>query len=358
VLTGFIIGQGATVDQTTGTYDSANAGARTITALLSSSNFTARGSTDFSNYILPAMASGAGTIDPKALTVAIIADPTKIYDGTNTAFLTSADYTLDGFIAGQGAQVDQSKGIYDGVHAGAHNVTTSLSASNYTANSGTLLSNYILPTSASGTGTIDPKQLMASIVGDPTKTYDGNTNAALTSGNFLLDGFVGGEGASVTQTAGSYDAAATGQHTVTASLSPDDFSADTGTLLSDYILPTTASGPGTITAAIPTPPPSVIISLLWGSTQRSYFPFPGSSSLSTVQNNGFGLLPTILFAETADDTEDDNGTVSASSDQSLIHKAGSISVKSSGGPPWQIFLPAPGGSVLPSVGMGSALPSP
>jgi hypothetical protein len=107
---------------------------------------------------------------------------------------------------------------------------------------------------SSATLQVSPKQLTASLVGSVSKTYDSNTNATLAAGNFSLSGFVSGEGASVTQTAGTYASpnvnANGGTGAVSASLLPTHLNANTGTLLSNYSLPTTASGNvGTITPA-------------------------------------------------------------------------------------------------------------
>jgi len=249
-LSGFVAGEGATVTETAGLYDSANAGSRTVTATLTGGDFTADSGTLLANYILPTTASGAGTIDQAALTIAIIGDPTKTYDGNTAATLTSANYQLSGFVAGEGATVTETAGLYDSANAGSRTVTAALTGGDFTANGGTLLSNYILPTSASGAGTIDQALLTAAIIGDPTKTYDGTTEATLTSGNYQLTGFVAGEGATVTETAGLYDSANAGSRTVTATLGAGDFTADSGTLLANYVLPTTASGAGTIDQAV------------------------------------------------------------------------------------------------------------
>ena len=111
-----------------------------------------------------------------------------------------------------------------------------------------MTSDYTLPTSASGAGSITARTLTASIIGDPTKTYDGTNAATLTPSNFRLTGLIGSESFTVTQTAGSYNSKDTNATTVTASLSSSSFTAATGTLTSDYELPTTASGAGTIAA--------------------------------------------------------------------------------------------------------------
>ncbi|MGK6354675.1 beta strand repeat-containing protein [Sphingomonas sp. DT-207] len=248
-LTGFVTGEGATVTQTAGVYDEPNAGSRTVTAALAAGDFVANGGTLLSNYTLPTTASGSGTIGQALLTAAIIGNPTKVYDGTAAAVLGSANYQLTGFVAGEGATVDQAAGLYDSANAGARTVTTILAAGDFTANGGTLLSNYVLPTSASGMGTISQAMLTAAIVGNPTKTYDGNTAAVLASTNFALTGFVAGEGATVTHAAGTYDNKNAGSRTVSASLAADDFSANSGTLLSNYVLPASATGAGTIDRA-------------------------------------------------------------------------------------------------------------
>src|SRR6201991_551180 len=124
-------------------------------------------------------------------------------------------------------------------------VTISVSASgNYTLGlAGTTTSS----TSATATAQITTKTLTASIVGNPTKTYNGNTNATLTPANFSLTGLIGSESFTVTKTTGSYNSADVATATtVTTSLAPGDFTAAVGTLASNYGFPTTASGAGQI----------------------------------------------------------------------------------------------------------------
>ena len=67
---------------------------------------------------------------------------------------------------------------------------------------------------------VNPEPLTASIIGNPTKTYDAMTAATLTSANFSIAGLVGTDKFTVTQTAGMYATANAGSGiTVTASLS-------------------------------------------------------------------------------------------------------------------------------------------
>ena len=124
------------------------------------------------------------TIDPAQLYVAIVGNPTKVYDGTTGATLSSTNYALTGFVTGEGGTVNtgtvgtyytdvtlttQSKDVLT-----ATTVAATLAPSDFTANTGTLLSNYILPTAATGPGQITP--YVVSMSG--SRQYDGTTNVA------------------------------------------------------------------------------------------------------------------------------------------------------------------------------------
>ena len=249
-LAGFVSGQGATVTQTSGTYASANAGAEGVSATLAGSDFTAGSGTQLSNYTLPTSAAGAGQINAALLTASITGSPTKTYDGGVAASLVASDYSLSGFVSGQVATVTQTSATYASANAGAEGVSTTLAGSDFTAGSGTLLANYVLPTSATGMGRISPAVLTASIIGTPTKTYDGGVAATLAASNYSLAGFVSGQGAAVTQTTGTYASANAGGEGVSTTLAGSDFAAGSGTLLANYVLPTVASGTGQINPAL------------------------------------------------------------------------------------------------------------
>ena len=107
--------------------------------------------------------------------------------------------------------------------------------------------NYIAG-SQSASFTVAQLTLSAAIVGNPTKTYDSTTGATLTSANYQLAPLVGSDAITVTQPSGVYASATAGPEPVTAALSAANFSAVSG-LLSNYILPAVATGPGTITQA-------------------------------------------------------------------------------------------------------------
>ena len=103
-------------------------------------------------------------------------------------------------------------------------------------------------TATQKTFTIDKRTLTASIIGDPTKTYDGNTDATLTPANFSIGNLVSGQSITVTKTTGTYNSKdVLTANTVSTTLAPSDFTAGVGTNLNNYNLPTSASGAGHIT---------------------------------------------------------------------------------------------------------------
>ena len=160
----------------------------------------------------------------------------KAYDGTTTS---SATPSVSGLQTGDSVigktQTFTSKNVL-----GTNGSTLQVTA--YTVNDSNSGGNYQV-TLHTATGTITPATVTASIVGNPTKTYDGNTNATLTAANFSLTGVVMGESITVTKTAGTYNTKdVLTANTITTSLASGDFSPGTLTLLTNYTLPTTAGG--------------------------------------------------------------------------------------------------------------------
>jgi hypothetical protein len=128
-------------------------------------------------------------------------------------------------------------------------------ANNVDAGTNTASASYTFTGDANHTGSSDSKNfsigkrtLTASIIGNPTKTYDGNTTATLNSGNYLLSTVVGGQSITVTKIGGTYNSkdVATANN-VSTTLVSGDFTAAAGTNLNNYNLPTAASGAGHIT---------------------------------------------------------------------------------------------------------------
>ena len=246
-FSGFATGEGASVSKTTGTFDNANAGNnKTVTVSLSSSDMAANSGTLLSNYTLPTSATGAiGTITKAPLSVTA-SNASKTYDGA--VFLGGNGVNYSGFVNNETSAVLGGTLGYAGTSQNAKN------ASNYVITPNGLTSSNYTMSFVDGSLTITPAGLnaiVASLTGSTSKVYDGNTAATLTPGNFAFSGFATGEGASVSKTTGTFDNANAGNNkTVTVSLSSSDMAANSGTLLSNYTLPTSASGAiGTITPA-------------------------------------------------------------------------------------------------------------
>ena len=200
------------------------------------------------------------TVTAAPLTASIIGDPTKTYDGTTSATLTQANFSLSGLVETQSFTVTQTVGTYNSKDVtAATTVMASLSPSDFTPGSGTVASNYILPTTASGAGTITPKALTYSGLSVPaSKVYDGTTTAEVSGTAALQTAEAAGTGSTADCKPYSVDSVSlTGTPTGTynskdvATATTVTFGglALTGTGNGDYTLPTTASGAGNIKAA-------------------------------------------------------------------------------------------------------------
>ncbi|PJE54813.1 two-partner secretion domain-containing protein [Marinomonas sp. BSi20584] len=249
-LSGFIGSEMLTVTKETGTYNSKNvANADSVTTSLVSEDFTAVGETLASNYALPTTATGSASITQRTLTASITDTPTKVYDGNTDATLANANFSIANLVDGESFTVTKTTGTYNDKDVlDASSVTTSLAEGDFTEGSDTLASNYTMPVTATGEGSITARTLTASIIDTPTKVYDGNTDATLTNGNFSIANLVDGESFTVTKTTGAYnDKDVVDASTVTTSLAEGDFTQENETLASNYIMPVTATGAGSIT---------------------------------------------------------------------------------------------------------------
>ncbi|HZC17971.1 MAG TPA: YDG domain-containing protein, partial [Caulobacteraceae bacterium] len=238
------LAEGDSLSGLTETFDSRNAGSRT----LSVSGFTIDDGNGGGNYAVTEV-SAPGTINPAPLTLAAVAD-SKTYDG---GVLSSATPTESGLVAG-----DSISGLaetYDSKDAG----TRTLSVGGYTIDDGNGGGNYIVTTTIAP-GTIDQKALTASLVGTVSKPFDGDTDATLANDNYSLAGVVSGDQVSLNDPAsGSYDTPNAGFD----KLVSVDGLALSGADAANYTVNETAAAQiGTITAPPPvvtnTPPPVVI----------------------------------------------------------------------------------------------------
>ena len=326
-VSGFVNGE--TIGTAAGFAGSASVStAATSTTGLGSVAITpAVGTLTAANYNFTTLQNGTLTITKAPLSVTANND-TKTYNGV--AYSGGNGVAYSGFVNSETSAVLAGTLSYTGTSQGAKN------AGSYVITPGGLSGvNYAL-SYVDGLLTISPAGLsaiVASLTGSTSKVYDGTTAATLTPSNFSLSGFPGGEGASVTKTSGTYDTAGAGtSKTVTVSLTNSDYAANTGTLLSNYILPTTVSGavgtiskaPLTVTAnsasrlyGAANPALSATVSgFVNGETIGTAAGFAGSASVSTTATatTGVGSLaitPAVgtLTAANYDFTTLQNGTL-------------------------------------------------
>jgi hypothetical protein len=212
-----------------------------------------------SDYVLAANEQSGltATITAKALTYSGLSVPAnRMYNGGTKAVVSGTAVLQTPESAGTGSTSDSKPYSGDsvsltGTPTGTYNSKDVATATSVTFGglslTGANNADYSL-TAGTQAATIMPQTVTASIIGNPTKPYDGSTSATLTPANFSLSGLAGTESFTVTQTSGVYNTpnvpTAT---TVTASLTAGNFTPGNGALASNYTLPSTASGPGQIT---------------------------------------------------------------------------------------------------------------
>ena len=184
-LTGAITGDTVGLnDPTSGTYAQKDVG----TGLAVTVTGVALTGASAGDYILtdPTVVGTIGKITPQTLVGGLVGPVTKVYDGTNTATLSNANYTLSGVVTGDTVALsDPTSGTYASANAGARSVTVT---------GVTLLNNaagdYVLKSASltANVGVITPKALTASLVGAVDKTYDTTTTATLAAANYDLSG--------------------------------------------------------------------------------------------------------------------------------------------------------------------------
>ncbi len=248
-VTGMVGSEQVAVSQAPATYTGTgapNVGTYDVTAALQSSDLGFSNGAKAGNYIFNSTVTGTGAITPAPLTLVIDGNPTKTYDGTSSASLSAANFTLSGVIPGETINLAGSftGNYYNGSpstpesNVGTWGVVAALSDGNYqfTASSGNptgSLGNYSLPTTALGFGTITPRpvtggppyQVTAGIT-DATKVYDGTTAITLGSSNILFDGFLSTDGVTWTATGvtGTFATKDVGTQPLTASLNDGNVS--------------------------------------------------------------------------------------------------------------------------------------
>jgi filamentous hemagglutinin family protein len=173
-------------DPTTGTYAQKDVGTG-LGVTVTGAGLTG---SDAGNYVLSSatISASIGKITPATVVDTLVGTITKTYDGSNTATLAAANYSVSGIVAGDGVTLnDPTSGTYASANAGNRTVTVSgLALLNNAAGDYVLKSSTLTDTS----GVINQKVLTASLVGVVDKTYDTTTTATLAAGNYSLTGGV------------------------------------------------------------------------------------------------------------------------------------------------------------------------
>jgi hypothetical protein len=185
-LVGVIAPDAVTINSTsaTGTFASANAGLRAVTA----SGFGLNGAAG--NYILSAQPTVPNaTINPVELTVTGITAEDKQYDGTITATLDISGATLVGVLSGDDVTLDASAAA--GTFSSANVGTWTVTVSGLTLD-GTAKNNYSLFQPTTTASILGATASVTGIVAN-NKVYDGTITASLDYSGATLVGIVPGD---------------------------------------------------------------------------------------------------------------------------------------------------------------------
>ena len=254
------------------------------------------------NYVVGSVQSGTaaaptaliGNITPRPLTISFSGNPTKIYDGSNYATLSTSDFSVANLVPGQTVAVTQAPATYTGASApnvGSDQVTAALQSSDLSFTNGAKAGNYTFNTLVTGTGSITPAPLTLTVVGNPSKVYDGTDTASFGAGNFALSGVMQGQSINLVgpfsnghyyNGSPSTPESNAGTWGVSASVTNANYTAGNGTLLTNYTLPSVALGWGTITPRLVAGGPPYEVSA--GITGASKV-YDGNTSIALGQSN-------------------------------------------------------------------------
>ena len=196
-------------------------------------------STDAGNYFLTNGVNSFSGTDGEITRAALVATANSRTTTFNGAAQSVTGFTVAGLLGSdsEAGLVGISASGATGTNVGTYaNTMTVANQTNYTV------------TGVNGALTIDPAPILATDIsaalrGTVSKVYDGTTAATLTPANYLLTGWLGSDGATVSKTMGAYNNANVGVgKTVTVSLSNSDYQATGATNLSNYSLPSSVSG--------------------------------------------------------------------------------------------------------------------
>ncbi|MCW2393542.1 filamentous hemagglutinin family protein [Sphingobium sp. B11D3A] len=128
------------------------------------------------------------------LTISLTGSTSKIYDGTTVANLAQTNYIVTGLLNGDTATV-YGVGNYNTKNIGTGKQVTVEDLATVVKNGATRVYGYSLSTAtlSANMGAITARDLTASLTGEISKIYDGNTTAALGTNNFALANLAAGD---------------------------------------------------------------------------------------------------------------------------------------------------------------------
>jgi hypothetical protein len=220
------------VGATTGNASVRDAGTRTVATAM-----TLAGA-DAANYALSAQPTLTVVISPREAVVTLGPVPAQVYDGTGRIVLGPDALRVSGLVEGD-AITARGTGLMPFRDVGTRVVTVDPV---YTAVPGTLVENYVLPRSLTGTVTVVPRPVTVSGFRVLSRPWDGTTTAVLEGA--VLDGVIPGDTVVLAGVSfGTFASAAPGTHEVRADV------ALTGPSAGNYVLARLPVLSGTISRA-------------------------------------------------------------------------------------------------------------
>ena len=262
-----------------------------IATMVAPSNLTAGSHSVTATYIPSANFAGSSSVSvtqlvtPAPLTITV-SNATRVYGASDSPI----SVTYSGLVNGEASSAlggTLSFTVSKPASTGVGSYAAAISASGLTS------TNYDI-TYVGGSLTITPKALTASILGTPTKVYDGTNQATLSIAKVSLEGLVGVDSFDIIQVSGLYDSKnASTSSTVTATLDESNFQAANGTLASNYTLPTLATGVGAISPCL--------LTITFTAQDQTYDGTTRVVALSTTDNRFIGdsLYPSYTAASFA-----------------------------------------------------------
>jgi hypothetical protein len=181
--------------------------------------------------------SATATITRRPVTVGGASAVGRPIDGSTAVSVAGA--AIVGGVAGDALSLAAATtGVAASAAAGTHAVTTAMVLAGADA------PNYLLTAQPVLSVTFTPLPIGVTVVGEPTKVYDGTTALPVSAGQLAVSGLLPGQ---TLQVSGTGTLAARNAGTQTLTVSGLTFTPGPGTTLADYVLPTSATGIARIT---------------------------------------------------------------------------------------------------------------